>query len=43
MDKVYIRGEAIEERTVKGTVFVKVRITGREDIWVPKTEIEEQK
>lgn len=43
MDKVYIRGEAVEERTAKGTAYVKVRIAGREDIWVPKTEIEEQK
>lgn len=43
MGKVYIKGEAVEERTVKGTTFVKVKIVGREDIWVPKTEIEEQK
>lgn len=43
MDKVYIRGEVVEERTAKGTTYVKVRITGREDIWVPKSEIEERK
>ena len=43
MDKVFVRGEAVEERTVKGEKFVKVRINGREDVWVPASEIEERK
>lgn len=43
MDKVYIKGEAVEERTVKGEAFVRVHINGREDVWIPASEIEERK
>ena len=38
---IYIKAEAVEEKTAKGTIYVRARIAGREDVWAPKSEVVE--